>query len=193
VVAGEVRAKGKSPWRRHEKMEKKIGSVTVRLVAGDITQRPVEALVNAANNHLWMGAGVAGAIKRKGGEEIEREAVAKGPVQVGEAVVTSAGRLKSARYVIHAAVMGQDLRTTAEDIRAATSNALARAKELGLKSITFPALGTGVGGFPLRECARIMLGAAAEHVNTGTSLKVVEFALFGEEALRAFEEEVGGS
>jgi len=172
-------------------MERKIGSVTVRLAAGDITERPVEALVNAANNHLWMGAGVAGAIKRKAGEQVEREAVAQGPVQVGEAVVTSAGELTTARYVIHAAVMGQDLRTSGEHIRAATSNALARAKELRLRSIAFPALGTGVGGFPLRECARIMLEAVAEHVKAGTTLETVEFTLFGEEAVRAFQQELG--
>ena len=171
-------------------MERKIGEVTVRVVAGDITERTVDALVNAANNHLWMGAGVAGAIKRRGGEEIEREAVAKGPVEVGEAVVTGVGRLRTARYVIHAAVMGQDLRTGAEHIRAATANALARAKELGLQSIAIPALGTGVGGFPLRECARIMLRAVAEHVKEGTSLQTVEFALFGQEAVAAFEEEL---
>jgi len=172
-------------------MERRIGSVVVRLVSGDITAREVDAVVNAANNHLWMGSGVAGAIKRRGGEKIEREAVAKGPVAVGEAVVTTGGLLK-ARYVIHAAVMGQDLRTNAEHIRAATLNALARAKELRLKSIAFPALGTGVGGFPLRDCARVMLEAVGEHVKAGTSLETVEFALFGEEALRAFEEEVGG-
>ncbi len=171
-------------------MEKRIGSVLVRVVAADITDREVEAVVNAANNHLWMGSGVAGAIKHRGGQEIEREAVAKGPVAVGEAVVTTGGLLK-ARYVIHAAVMGQDLRTNAEHIRAAALNALARAKQLNLKSIALPALGTGVGGFPLGECASVMLAAVEEHVKAGTSLETVEFVLFGEEALRAFEEEVG--
>jgi len=170
-------------------MERRIGSVVVRLASGDIADREVEAVVNAANSHLWMGSGVAGAIKRRGGEEIEREAVAKGPVAVGEAVVTTGGLLK-ARYVIHAAAMGQDLSTSAEHIRAATLSALARAKELKLKSIALPALGTGVGGFPLRECARIMLAAVQDHVQAGTSLETVEFALFGAEALRAFEEEL---
>lgn len=171
-------------------MEKKVGSITIRTVAGDICERNVEAVVNAANNRLWMGGGVAGAIKRKGGEEIEREAVAKGPVPVGEAVVTGAGRLPHARYVIHAAVMGQDLKTNADYIRAATANALARAEELGVKSLAFPALGTGVGGFPLRECARIMLSVVAEHAKKASGLQLVEFALFGEEATKAFEEEL---
>ena len=121
------------------------------LVQGDICERPVGAIVNAANNHLWMGGGVAGAIKRRGGVEIEREAMAQGPIPVGRAVATGAGAL-AARYVIHAAVMGQDLRTDAALIREATRAALLVAEGLGVQSIAFPALGTGVGGFPLEAC-----------------------------------------
>lgn len=168
-------------------MEKQIGATTVRLVEGDICQRPVDAIVNAANSHLWMGAGVAGAIKRRGGAEIEREAVAKGPIPVGESVVTGAGSLP-AHYVIHAAVMGQDLRTDSDLIRRATLSALARARELRLDSIAFPALGTGVGGFPLEECARIMLDAVVECAGAGAEAgpRLVEFALFGREAYQAF-------
>ncbi len=171
-------------------VEKQVNGVTVRAVSGDITEREVDALVNAANNHFWMGSGVAGAIKRKGGEEIEREAVAKGPAEVGQVVVTGAGRLKTTRCIIHAAVMAQDLRTGRNQIRAACRNALAKAKELGLKSIALPALGTGVGGFPLTECAHIMIAETVEHIREGTTLELVEFVLFGEEALRAFEEEL---
>jgi len=158
----------------------------ILLTRGDIAQQDAEAIVNAANNHLWMGAGVAGAIKRAGGREIEEEAVAKGPIPIGEAVVTGGGRLK-ARYVIHAAVMGRDLRTDADKIRQATQNSLRRADELALKSIAFPALGTGVGGFPLEECARIMLDVVRRHSASGTSLERVVFVLYDEPAYQAFE------
>ena len=158
----------------------------IRFVQGDIAQQETDAIVNAANNHLWMGAGVAGAIKRAGGREIEAEAVAKGPIAIGEAAVTGAGRLK-ARYVIHAAVMGQDLRTDAEKIRRSTEAALRRADELGLKSIAFPALGTGVGGFSLEECARVMLDAVEAHAAGTTSLEQVAFVLYDASALQAFQ------
>lgn len=161
----------------------------ITLYKGDITKLETEAIVNAANNALWMGAGVAGAIKRAGGEEIEREAISKGPIPIGEAVVTGAGRLK-AKYVIHAAAMGQDLETDEVKIRKATKNSLLRAEELGLKSIAFPALGTGVGGFPYEEAASIMIGAVREHLAGETSLEEVVFALYGEEAYRAFEQEL---
>src|SRR5207247_10279969 len=127
-----------------------IGRVSLETERGDISQARVDAVVNAANNHLWMGAGVAGALKRAGGLEIEREAVAKGPVEIGEAVVTSGGALP-AKYVIHAAVMGQDLQTDQSKIRKATRNSLIRARELGVASIAFPALGTGVGGLPVGQ------------------------------------------
>ena len=109
-----------------------------------------------------MGAGVAGALKRAGGDEIEREAVAKGPIPVGEAVATGAGGLP-ARWVIHGAVMGQDLRTNAELVERTTSSVLRVADELGAESLALPAFGTGVGGFPLDQCARLMVGAVREH------------------------------
>ena len=116
----------------------------------------VDAVANAANNELWMGAGVAGALKRAGGEEIERDAIAKGPIQVGEAVATGAGRL-SARWVIHGAVMGQDLRTNGHLVERTTRSILRVADELGAESLALPALGTGVGGFPLDRCAQLMV------------------------------------
>src|SRR5437660_1465271 len=127
--------------------------VEPEVVEGDITKLEVDAIANAANDRLWMGVGVAGAIKRAGGEEIEREAVAQGPIAVGEAVATGAGRL-AARYVIHGAVMGQDLRTDADTIRRTTQSCLRVANELGLESLALPAFGTGVGGFPVDECAQ---------------------------------------
>jgi len=156
---------------------------------GDITQVEADAVVNAANNHLWMGGGVAGALKRAGGPEVEAEALTKGPIPVGEAVVTTAGRL-SARYVIHAAVMGQDLETSAEKIRQATRNSLLCADELGIKTIAFPALGTGVGGFPLGECARIMIGEVIQYSAGGTGLESVIFVLFDGAAFEVFGQEL---
>lgn len=165
------------------------------ILKGDITAVEADAIVNAANNRLWMGGGVAGAIKRAGGEEIEREAVAKGPINVGEAVATGAGRLR-ARYVIHAAAMGYDnqgkmIPPSHESIRNATLNSLLLAEKLGLKSIAFPALGTGVGGFPLKEAASIMLKAVREHLARGSGLERVIFVLFGDEAYQAFKEAFG--
>jgi O-acetyl-ADP-ribose deacetylase len=109
-------------------MTQHAGGTLLEVIHGDITECSVDAVVNAANNYLWMGAGVAGAIKRKGGQVIEDEAVRQGPIPVGEAIVTSAGALK-ARYVIHAAAMGQDLVTNAEMIRQATINSLARTRD----------------------------------------------------------------
>jgi O-acetyl-ADP-ribose deacetylase len=155
---------------------------------GDITTLEVDAIANAANNHLWMGSGVAGAIKRAGGEEIEREAVRLGPIEVGDAVATGAGRL-AARWVIHGAVMGQDLKTDAELVRRATESCLRIADELGAESLALPAFGTGVGGFPLDECARIMVEAARGH--EPTSLRRVVFAVFGAEAKDTFDQALG--
>ncbi len=155
----------------------------LEVVEGDIAALAVDAVANAANDRLWMGAGVAGALKRAGGDEIEREAVAKGPIAVGEAVATGAGRLP-ARWVIHAAVMGQDLVTSAEAIRRATRRTLEVADELGADSVALPAFGTGVGGFPLDECARIMVAEAAAY--EGRSVRRVVFAVNGGAAEAAF-------
>jgi O-acetyl-ADP-ribose deacetylase len=155
----------------------------LEVAQGDITALEVDAIANAANNHLWMGAGVAGAIKRAGGEEIEREAVALGPIEVGDAVATSAGRLR-ARYVVHGAVMGQDLRTSGQLIERTTRRCLEVADELGCSSLALPAFGTGVGGFPLDECARLMVGVAREY--EPRSLRRVVFGVFGAEAEGAF-------
>lgn len=157
--------------------------IELQVVDGDITALDVDAIANAANDRLWMGAGVAGAIKRAGGEEIEREAMAKGPVAVGTAVATGGGRLP-ARYVIHGAVMGQDLRTDADLIERTTRSCLEVADELGCESLALPAFGTGVGGFPLDECARLMVGTVREH--DPATLRRVVFAVFGADAAAAF-------
>jgi len=154
---------------------------------GDIAAVEADAVANAANDHLWMGAGVAGALKRAGGEEIEREAMAQGPIELGAAVATTAGRLP-VRWVIHGAAMGQDLRTSAELVRRTTRSCLELADELGCRSLALPAFGTGVGGFPLGECARIMLGEARGFVPR--SLELVIFAVFGRDAYDAFSSEL---
>jgi O-acetyl-ADP-ribose deacetylase len=160
----------------------------LEVVERDITALEVDAIANAANNRLWMGAGVAGAIKRAGGEEIEREAVQQGPIEIGDAVATGAGRLR-ARWVIHGAVMGQDLQTNGELVRRTTESCLRLADELGAESLALPAFGTGVGGFPLDECARIMVDVARAY--EPSSIKRVVFAAFGAEAKAAFDAALG--
>jgi O-acetyl-ADP-ribose deacetylase len=150
---------------------------------GDIAHVEADAIANAANDRLWMGAGVAGALKRAGGDEIEQEAMAIGGIPVGTAVATTAGRL-SARWVIHGAVMGQDLRTDADLVQRTTRACLDLADELGCRSLALPAFGTGVGGFPLPRCAAIMVEEA--RIFPATSLEHVIFAVYGSEAYEAF-------
>jgi O-acetyl-ADP-ribose deacetylase len=157
--------------------------VQLDVVDADIATLDVDAIANAANDRLWMGAGVAGAIKRAGGEEIEEAAVALGPIPVGEAVATGAGRLP-ARHVIHGAVMGQDLRTNAELVSRTTRRVLEVADELGAHTVALPAFGTGVGGLPLDECARVMVAEARAY--EPSTLDRIVFAVFGAEAERAF-------
>jgi O-acetyl-ADP-ribose deacetylase len=161
--------------------------ITLEIADGDIAAETTDAVVNAANNAFWMGSGVAGALKARGGQEIEAEAMAKGPVEPGECVVTS-GRRLTARYVIHAAVMGQDLRTSSLLIDRATRNTLKIAEELAIASVAFPAFGTGVGGFPRDKCARIMIDAIRAHTQPSTSLRLVKVVLFGQAAYRTFTE-----
>lgn len=162
-------------------------NIVIEIREGDITTFHGDAIVNAANNHLWMGAGVAGAIKRKGGTEIEREAVSKGPIDVGAAVITGAGNLP-VRYIIHAAVMGQNLRTDAETIYISTVSALKIASSNNVRSIALPALGTGVGGMPYSVAADAMLRATKDTIDNGqcSNLKYIAFYLFGTEAYKDF-------
>ncbi len=170
-------------------MKIEIGQKTLEAIKGDITDYDGEAIVNAANNHFWMGGGVAGAIKRRGGMVIEQEAMRQGPKPVGEAVITSAGTLK-AKHVIHAAVMGQDLQTNETKILSATRSALRLAESNEIKFVAFPALGTGVGGFPLSEAARIMTKETNSFLQQAKSLRRVTFVLFDDEAYDAFAEEL---
>src|SRR5712672_4147653 len=158
----------------------------IKIQQGDLTEMDVDAIVNAANNDLILGAGVAGAIRRKGGEEIQRECDQIGSIPVGYAAITSGGKLK-ARFVIHAASMQLGGKTSAEALRHSTSHALRIAKERGLKTIAFPAVGTGIAGFPLKDCAEIMLQQAAEHLRNGSSLETIYFVLFDEAAQGIFE------
>jgi O-acetyl-ADP-ribose deacetylase (regulator of RNase III) len=149
----------------------------VAIVQGDITETDTDAIVNAANNDLQLGAGVAGAIRRKGGPAIQQECDRIGRIALGEAATTTGGNLR-AKYVIHAASMQLGGRTTAENLEAATRNSLRRADEKKIRSIAFPAIGTGVAGFDTRRCAEIMLRVVAEHLKDKTSLERVVFVLY---------------
>ena len=167
-----------------------LDGLTVEVIEGDITETDTDAIANAANDRLRMGAGVAGAIKAKGGEQVEREAVAKGPVRLGSAVATGAGALPH-EYVIHGVVMGQDRKTGHDLIEAATTSCLELADELGVCSLALPAFGTGVGGFGLEECARLMIGAIADFAARRKRLERVVLVLFGLEAWEAFDAVAG--
>ncbi|MEM0202643.1 MAG: macro domain-containing protein [Archaeoglobaceae archaeon] len=163
--------------------------VQIEALHGDITKLEVDAIVNAANTHLYMGGGVAGAIKKAGGKEIEEEAVKKGPIKIGEAVVTSAGKLK-AKFVIHAPTMELDFKTDEKKVRSAMIAALKKAEELGVQSIAFPALGTGVGGLPKDLVAKIMVEELKKHVESGTKLKKVIFVDINKEQVEFFKKEI---
>lgn len=158
----------------------------VILMQGDLTEMDTDAIVNAANNDLQHGGGVAGAIRRKGGEAIQRESNEIGSIPVGGAAITSGGKLK-ARYVIHAASMQLGGETTAHALRSSTAHTLRIAAEKELKTIAFPAVGTGIAGFPMDECAEIMLREVVEHLKHGSSLDKIYFVLFDSRALKAFE------
>ena len=151
----------------------------------DITELEVDAIANAANTGLMHGGGVAGAIVRAGGRSIQEESDRKAPVGLGEAIETDAGTLP-ARWVIHAATMELGGPTSADIIRAATAATLAKADELGAKSLALVAFGTGVGGFPLEEAARIEVEEVRRHLDAGSELELVVFAVHGAEAEDAF-------
>ena len=159
------------------------------LQQGDLTEMEVDAIVNAANNDLKLGGGLAGVIRRKAGPSVQHECDAIGAIPVGGAAITSAGKLK-ARHIIHAASMQLGGLTTGHALRASTAHSLRIAAEKGLGTIAFPAIGTGIGGFPLSECATIMLRETVEHLKTPTSLEKVYFVLFDKPALAAFEKEL---
>jgi O-acetyl-ADP-ribose deacetylase (regulator of RNase III) len=160
---------------------------TLEVIRDDITKVDTEAIVNAANNEFWMGSGVAGAIKSAGGQVIETEAMNKGPVMPGEAVFTGAGRLPF-KMVIHAAVMGQDLRTSDRLIRQATIASLNIAEKHRIRSVAFPAFGTGVGGFPMKACANIMVTSVKAYQTRSKNIEKVVFCLFDELGYRVFSD-----
>jgi O-acetyl-ADP-ribose deacetylase (regulator of RNase III) len=164
----------------------------IETIVGDITTVDCDAIVNAANSQLWMGGGVAGAIKRAAGSIVEQEAMAQGPIRPGEAVVTSAGSLPPPiRWVIHAATMGSDLRTSEDLVRQATASALAAAARIGARSIALPAMGTGVGGFPMDRAAHVMVEEARRASGAGGSVERVVFVLRDESARALFAGELG--
>lgn len=172
-------------------MKVRLGQTDIYLERGDITEYEVDALINAANDQLSMSAGVAATIKRKGGNIVEEEAQSQRPVEAGDVVVTTAGNLP-ANYVIHAAVMGTDLRATPEVVRRATSNALRRAEELRLHSLAFPAFGTGAGRVDPQEAAEAMVGAFRAHFTavTESSLRRI-YLVSQDEAYQAFGSRLG--
>jgi O-acetyl-ADP-ribose deacetylase len=156
----------------------------LEVLQADVTKLEVDAIANAANTRLMHGGGVAGAISRAGGPGVQRESDERAPIRLGEAVETTAGEMP-ARWVIHAATMELGGPTSAEIIERATRSTLARAEELGCGSLALVAFGTGVGGFPIEEAARIMVGAAREHEG---ALERIVFAVHGDAAERAFRE-----
>ena len=158
----------------------------IQLWNGDICDLEVDAIVNPANPSLWMATGVGGAIKRAGGDAIEFAAVRQGPLGLGQAIVTPAGTL-AARMIIHAVSLDRDRRTSAIAIQEAVRNAMARARENNVTTIAFPALGTGVGGYPLDEAARITLATVRQELLQSPSIEVVTFALRGAAAFAAFQ------
>jgi O-acetyl-ADP-ribose deacetylase (regulator of RNase III) len=159
----------------------------LEVVAADVTKLEVDAIANAANTQLMHGGGVAAAIARAGGPEVQRESDERAPIGLGEAVETTAGDMP-ARWVIHAATMELGGSTSADVIERATRSTLTKAEELGCRSVALVAFGTGVGGFPLDEAAALMAGAAREHEG---NLERIVFAVHGDAAERAFREAVG--
>jgi O-acetyl-ADP-ribose deacetylase (regulator of RNase III) len=159
---------------------------TVEVLDTDITTLDVDAIANAANTRLLHGGGVAGAISRAGGPAVQAESDDKAPIGLGEAVETTAGEMPS-RWVIHAATMELGGPTDGDIIRRATAATLARADELGARSLALVAFGTGVGGFPLDEAARIEVEEVRRHLDSGSDLERVVFAVHGDAARKAFE------
>jgi O-acetyl-ADP-ribose deacetylase (regulator of RNase III) len=156
----------------------------LEVIVGDVTKLELDAIANAANTELKHGGGVAAAISRAAGPELQRESDRKAPIGLGEAVETTAGNMP-ARWVIHAATMELGGPTSAEIIERATRSTLDRAEQLGSRSVGLVAFGTGVGGFPLDEAARIMVGTAREHRGR---LERIVFAVHGDAAEQAFRE-----
>jgi len=159
----------------------------ITILTGDITKIEVDAIVNPANSQLIMGGGVAGAILRAGGEQIQKQALKKAPIPVGKAVATTAGKLK-ARYVIHAPTMTRPaMAATLSDVKAATRGALDCAQQIGIRSVAFPGLGTGVGGLDLEEAANAMVDEAKRFIKAGTAIKQIIFVGYNADMAKAFD------
>ncbi len=167
-------------------MKINVGDSTLELVEGDITEMQTDAIVNAANARLILGGGVAGAIKRKGGPSIQEECNKIGGTFVGGAVKTGAGNLKT-KYVIHAVGPRMGEGNEDEKLKNATLNSLKVADENQLKSISFPAISTGIFGFPIQRCAEIMLKTTIDYLKGQTSMERVVFCLFGQDSYKVFE------
>jgi len=158
----------------------------ITLEEGDITEARVDAIVNAANSGLVLGAGVAGAILRRGGPSIQEECDRHGPIEVGEAAITGAGDL-AARFVIHAAGMAPGGQASEESVRGSIRHSLELAREHGCTSVAVPAIGAGIAGFPMQRCAEVLIEEARAHLDGETSVEEIRFVLFGEPSFRIFE------
>jgi O-acetyl-ADP-ribose deacetylase (regulator of RNase III) len=171
-------------------LEKQLGKTTIRLVSADLTERDVDAIVNAANSHLQHGGGVAGAIVRKGGRIIQDESDKIGYVPVGGAAITTGGKLK-ARYVIHAVGPRMGEGDEVNKLKSAINSVLSLATEERLKSISVPAISAGIFGFPKDRCAEILVGETATFLKSRpeSSLELVEFCIFDKEAFEHFKAE----
>jgi O-acetyl-ADP-ribose deacetylase (regulator of RNase III) len=163
-----------------------LHSPRIVIIAGDLVDQDVDAIVNAANNELVLGGGVAGAIRSQGGPTIQDECDAHGPVRVGESALTGAGELP-ARHIIHAASMALGGSTTTESLQSSMDHAFRLADELGVNTIAIPAVGTGIAGFPMEECAVIMARALSGALANGWEPDEVRFVLFGDGARRTFQ------
>jgi O-acetyl-ADP-ribose deacetylase (regulator of RNase III) len=170
-------------------MKVKIANCVLELLEGDITEMQTEAIVNAANARLILGGGVAGAIRRKGGPKIQEECNKIGGTFVGGAVKTTGGNLK-AKFVFHA--VGPQMGEGDEDekLKNAALNSLKLADENNIKSISFPAISTGIFGFPIERCAKIMLRTTIDYLNRQTGLERVIFCLFGRDSYEVFERQL---
>ena len=169
-----------------------IYDTKIEVIKADIAEVKIDAIVNAANNKLIMGGGVAAAIKRKGGSSIEEEAKKQGPIKIGEAIITGAGKLK-AKFIIHAATMGMDFKTNQKIIRQATRSALQKTKNKDINSIALPALGCGVGGFAKEDAAKIMLEEVMTFSQKNETLKEVIFVLYDDKTYKIFKDVIEDS
>jgi O-acetyl-ADP-ribose deacetylase (regulator of RNase III) len=173
--------------RRWGNLKVEIRDSIIELIQGDITEMDTEAIVNAANAQLILGGGVAGAIRKKGGPAIQEECNRIGGTYVGGAVITTGGNLK-AKHVIHAVGPRMGEGNEDEKLKNATLNSLKRAEENGLKSIAFPAISTGIFGFPMDRCAMIMLSTVIDYLKGETVIKRVVFCLFSQESFEVFRD-----